>query len=293
MATHQQGAPAPPPRPVLCPRSFRRRHVGRLHFRWGGAAGSGTSGCRVELRGSDTVGMAVFAGPAPPLLSLNPQEDAKFHQEVAQARRRATKVGGLPGERGAGPGLALRRLPGLAGRRHRTGLGAAAAPDGQVVPVRRRRRGRQVLRSSAGGAAPNGPAEARTPPPRRQCRGFEGAGVGGSQETVPASVTRRAGPTPLRWWWLPAGDARSALARRREGSPWAGKGSAAGFGCTAICMRMEGCARGGDPLAQPLRPRRELSTSVARGRASWEAGVPQPSLGAAAPRVERPTSRSD
>ncbi|CAK6448653.1 unnamed protein product [Pipistrellus nathusii] len=35
--------------------------------------------------------MAVFSGPAQPLLSLNPQEDAKFHQEVAQARRRAAK----------------------------------------------------------------------------------------------------------------------------------------------------------------------------------------------------------
>ncbi|XP_059560698.1 MKI67 FHA domain-interacting nucleolar phosphoprotein [Myotis daubentonii] len=35
--------------------------------------------------------MAVFAGPAQPLLSLNPQEDDKFHKEVAQARRRATK----------------------------------------------------------------------------------------------------------------------------------------------------------------------------------------------------------
>ncbi|XP_006776890.1 PREDICTED: MKI67 FHA domain-interacting nucleolar phosphoprotein isoform X3 [Myotis davidii] len=34
--------------------------------------------------------MAVFAGPAQPLLSLNPQED-KFHKEVAQARRRGTK----------------------------------------------------------------------------------------------------------------------------------------------------------------------------------------------------------
>ncbi|XP_036905731.1 MKI67 FHA domain-interacting nucleolar phosphoprotein isoform X1 [Sturnira hondurensis] len=35
--------------------------------------------------------MAVFAGPAKPLLSLNPQEEAKFHKEVAQVRRRATK----------------------------------------------------------------------------------------------------------------------------------------------------------------------------------------------------------
>ncbi|KAF6115280.1 nucleolar protein interacting with the FHA domain of MKI67 [Phyllostomus discolor] len=35
--------------------------------------------------------MAVFAGPAKPLLSLNPQEEAEFHKEVAQVRRRATK----------------------------------------------------------------------------------------------------------------------------------------------------------------------------------------------------------
>ncbi|XP_066136797.1 MKI67 FHA domain-interacting nucleolar phosphoprotein [Saccopteryx bilineata] len=36
--------------------------------------------------------MAVFAGPAKPLLSLNSQEETKFHKEVAQARRRATKL---------------------------------------------------------------------------------------------------------------------------------------------------------------------------------------------------------
>lgn len=35
--------------------------------------------------------MAVFAGPAKPLLSLNPQEEAKFHKEVTQVRRRAAK----------------------------------------------------------------------------------------------------------------------------------------------------------------------------------------------------------
>ncbi|KAF3824544.1 hypothetical protein GH733_008829 [Mirounga leonina] len=35
--------------------------------------------------------MAVFAGPAKPFLSLNPQEEAKFQKEVAQARRRATQ----------------------------------------------------------------------------------------------------------------------------------------------------------------------------------------------------------
>uniref|UniRef100_A0ABI7WKH9 RRM domain-containing protein n=1 Tax=Felis catus TaxID=9685 RepID=A0ABI7WKH9_FELCA len=35
--------------------------------------------------------MAVFAGPAKPFLSLNPQEEAKFQKEVAQSRRRATQ----------------------------------------------------------------------------------------------------------------------------------------------------------------------------------------------------------
>uniref|UniRef100_A0A8C6R6G9 Nucleolar protein interacting with the FHA domain of MKI67 n=1 Tax=Nannospalax galili TaxID=1026970 RepID=A0A8C6R6G9_NANGA len=35
--------------------------------------------------------MAVLAGPAEPVLSLNPQEDAQFRKEVAQIRRRAAK----------------------------------------------------------------------------------------------------------------------------------------------------------------------------------------------------------
>ncbi|XP_040856134.1 MKI67 FHA domain-interacting nucleolar phosphoprotein [Ochotona curzoniae] len=35
--------------------------------------------------------MAVFSGPAPPVLSLNPREDAKFQKEVAQVRKRATQ----------------------------------------------------------------------------------------------------------------------------------------------------------------------------------------------------------
>ncbi|XP_047728761.1 MKI67 FHA domain-interacting nucleolar phosphoprotein isoform X2 [Prionailurus viverrinus] len=35
--------------------------------------------------------MAVFAGPAKPFLSLNPQEEAKFQKKVAQSRRRATQ----------------------------------------------------------------------------------------------------------------------------------------------------------------------------------------------------------
>ncbi|XP_029790588.1 MKI67 FHA domain-interacting nucleolar phosphoprotein isoform X1 [Suricata suricatta] len=35
--------------------------------------------------------MAVFAGPAKPLLSLNPQEEAKFQKEVAQVRQRANQ----------------------------------------------------------------------------------------------------------------------------------------------------------------------------------------------------------
>ncbi|XP_027447270.1 MKI67 FHA domain-interacting nucleolar phosphoprotein-like isoform X2 [Zalophus californianus] len=41
--------------------------------------------------------MAVFAGPAKPFLSLNPQEEAKFQKEVAQARRRATQTGNSKG----------------------------------------------------------------------------------------------------------------------------------------------------------------------------------------------------
>lgn len=53
--------------------------------------------CRVELLSLGLFGMAVFAGPAKPLLALNPQEDAKFHKEVAQVRRRATKVSGCRG----------------------------------------------------------------------------------------------------------------------------------------------------------------------------------------------------
>lgn len=51
-------------------------------------------GYLVEVVGSKAFGMAVFAGPAKPLLSLNPQEEAKFQKEVAQVRRRATKVSG-------------------------------------------------------------------------------------------------------------------------------------------------------------------------------------------------------
>ena len=57
-------------------------------------------------------GMAAFDGPAKPLLSLNPQEDAKFKKEVAQVRRRATKVSG-------------RREPDREGR-SRTGSGGPA-----------------------------------------------------------------------------------------------------------------------------------------------------------------------
>lgn len=49
-------------------------------------------------------GMAVFAGPAKPLLSLNPQEEAKFHKEVAQVRRRAAKVSGVCGQTAEGGG---------------------------------------------------------------------------------------------------------------------------------------------------------------------------------------------
>lgn len=46
----------------------------------------------MELCGLEAVAMAVFAGPAKPFLSLNPQEEAKFQKEVAQARRRANQV---------------------------------------------------------------------------------------------------------------------------------------------------------------------------------------------------------
>ena len=49
--------------------------------------------------------MAALAAPVGPLLSLNPQEDAKFQKKVAQARRRATKVSGQ-----RGPNLERRRL---------------------------------------------------------------------------------------------------------------------------------------------------------------------------------------
>lgn len=52
---------------------------------------------RVGLVGVRAGGMAAFGGPAKPLLSLNPQEDAKFKKEVAQVRRRATKVSGRRG----------------------------------------------------------------------------------------------------------------------------------------------------------------------------------------------------
>lgn len=41
--------------------------------------------------------MAVFAGPAKNLLSLNPEEDTKFQKEVAQVRRRAAQVSGRRG----------------------------------------------------------------------------------------------------------------------------------------------------------------------------------------------------
>ncbi|XP_011920384.1 PREDICTED: MKI67 FHA domain-interacting nucleolar phosphoprotein isoform X2 [Cercocebus atys] len=36
-------------------------------------------------------GMAAFSGPAGPILSLNPQEDAEFQKEVAQVRKRITQ----------------------------------------------------------------------------------------------------------------------------------------------------------------------------------------------------------
>ncbi|EHB01527.1 MKI67 FHA domain-interacting nucleolar phosphoprotein [Heterocephalus glaber] len=41
--------------------------------------------------------MAVFSGPAAPILSLNPQEDAEFQKEVEQVRRRLTQTGNSRG----------------------------------------------------------------------------------------------------------------------------------------------------------------------------------------------------
>uniref|UniRef100_A0A8C2V2J1 Nucleolar protein interacting with the FHA domain of MKI67 n=1 Tax=Chinchilla lanigera TaxID=34839 RepID=A0A8C2V2J1_CHILA len=41
--------------------------------------------------------MAVFSGPAAPILSLNPQEEAQFQKEVAQVRHRVTQTGNSRG----------------------------------------------------------------------------------------------------------------------------------------------------------------------------------------------------
>lgn len=46
---------------------------------------------RVEPLGPPAFTMAVFAGPAKPLLSLRPENDARFQKEVAQVRRRTTQ----------------------------------------------------------------------------------------------------------------------------------------------------------------------------------------------------------
>uniref|UniRef100_A0A4W2DN91 Nucleolar protein interacting with the FHA domain of MKI67 n=1 Tax=Bos indicus x Bos taurus TaxID=30522 RepID=A0A4W2DN91_BOBOX len=86
-AVHPGSAPAPctqaPPRsraagPAL-PSALGKQRVWRFRV------------YRVGLVGVRAGGMAAFGGPAKPLLSLNPQEDAKFKKEVAQVRRRATK----------------------------------------------------------------------------------------------------------------------------------------------------------------------------------------------------------
>ena len=67
----------------------------------------------MELFGLEAIAMAVFAGPKP-FLSLNPQEEAKFQKEVAQARRRATQVSSTAGRTERGGGRRVRvRFPAL------------------------------------------------------------------------------------------------------------------------------------------------------------------------------------
>lgn len=93
----QQWAPvfarAPPgsaPSRALCPASPRRSPASTSALE--DLSARRFRGRRVELFGLEAVAMAVFAGPAKPFLSLNPQEEAKFQKEVAQSRRRATQV---------------------------------------------------------------------------------------------------------------------------------------------------------------------------------------------------------
>lgn len=107
-------APPPPPSPY-----FRR---------------TGAEGRRIRSAAWCSIvepfGMAAFAGPAKPFLSLNPQEDAKFQKEVAQVRLRARQVSG-----GRARGLGPRPAPRLQGRpggpqTHRLGSRGLPAPGG-------------------------------------------------------------------------------------------------------------------------------------------------------------------
>lgn len=71
-------------------------------------------------------GMAAFSGPAGPILSLNPQEDAEFQKEVAQVRKRITQVSRHPG-----PGCERGRRTGSSGY-----LGLRGSPPGLPLPLR-------------------------------------------------------------------------------------------------------------------------------------------------------------
>lgn len=71
-------------------------------------------------------GMAAFSGPAGPILSLNPQEDAEFQKEVAQVRKRITQVSRHPG-----PGCERGRRTGSRGY-----LGLRGSPPGLPLPSR-------------------------------------------------------------------------------------------------------------------------------------------------------------
>ena len=128
MALHQQEAPElAPPRPALPSPSPPGLRLGPHTPRPASAPRTSVASTsaveefwarsfrcyHVELFSLDAFGMAVFAGPAKPLLSLNPQEEAKFHKEVAQVRRRATKVSGVRGRTAGGGGWrGLGSLPG-------------------------------------------------------------------------------------------------------------------------------------------------------------------------------------
>lgn len=141
--------------------------------------------------------MAVFAGPAQPLLSLNPQEDDKFHKEVAQARRRATKVSGLRDARSV-PASAASRVsqggptPRAWGPRREVGLAGKAW------------RGMQRVRGRGDGALGDGACRLHSltgPGIRLHSHGF--------QLETRLELTR-------------------GRCRRREGSPWPGNVRLAG-----------------------------------------------------------------